>query len=191
MYLKPNLTSSKIQSIIKEVIQLFSNDIILVLKNTVLPSLVNRSDKSEVNDMFMVLENAFMDFKSEYLRIKYFETNHLFFKPKTVIVGQRNEKKNVTGVDKLIMIVPIQAHLLSLKTNLQAFFEFSGAYETAINYINNSNVLTSFLNGTTWKRIITLFTNKIIFPTFLYYDDCELGSPLGSHPGIHKMGCVY
>lgn len=68
-------------------------------------------------------------------------------------------------------------------------------YETALNYtndsINTTNVLTSFLNGTTWKRIRSSFTNKTVFPLFLYYDDCEMGNPLRSHSGIHKMGCVY
>jgi len=32
---------------------------------------------------------------------------------------------------------------------------------------------------------------KLFFTLFLYYDDCEMGNPLGSHSGIHKMGCVY
>jgi len=92
-------------------------------------------------------------------------------------------------------MVPVQAHLLSLKTNLKAFFELLNVYETALNYtndsINTTNVLTSFLNGTTWKNIRSLLTNKTVFPLFLYYDDCEMGNPLESHSGIHKMGCVY
>lgn len=25
----------------------------------------------------------------------------------------------------------------------------------------------------------------------MYYDDVEVGNPLGSHSGIHKMGCIY
>lgn len=35
------------------------------------------------------------------------------------------------------------------------------------------------------------FPNKIIYPIFLYFDDAEMGNPLGSHSGVHKMGCVY
>jgi len=194
LYLKPNLTSLLIQNIIEEVSQLFSNDIISILKSHILPLLTNCSEKSEINDMFVVLENAFMDFKSEYLRIKYFETNNLFFKPKTIVVGHTKQKIKKSDVERLMM-VPVQAHLLSLKTNLKAFFELPNVYETALNYTNNSinttNVLTSFLNGTTWKRIRSLFTNKTVFPLFLYYDDCEMGNPLGSHSRIHKMGCVY
>ncbi|CAI6352401.1 unnamed protein product [Macrosiphum euphorbiae] len=35
------------------------------------------------------------------------------------------------------------------------------------------------------------FRNEFVFPIFLYYDDVELGNPIGSHSGINKMGCVY
>lgn len=35
------------------------------------------------------------------------------------------------------------------------------------------------------------FQNKTVFPLFLYYDDVELGNPLGSHSGVHKIGCIY
>ncbi|CAI6349371.1 unnamed protein product [Macrosiphum euphorbiae] len=92
LYLIPNLTSLLIQNIIEEVSQLFSNDIISILKSSILPLLTNCSEKSEINDMFVVLENAFMDFKSEYLRVKYFETNNIFFKPKTIVVGHTKQK---------------------------------------------------------------------------------------------------
>jgi len=36
-----------------------------------------------------------------------------------------------------------------------------------------------------------MFPDKIVFSLCLYYDDAEMGNPLGSHSGVHKMGCVY
>lgn len=51
--------------------------------------------------------------------------------------------------------------------------------------------MISFLDGSTWKKIRRNFSEKIVFPIDLYYDDVELGNPLGSHSGIHKMGCIY
>jgi len=36
-----------------------------------------------------------------------------------------------------------------------------------------------------------MFPDKIVFPLFLYYDEAEMGNHLGSHSGVHKMGCVY
>lgn len=67
--------------------------------------------------MFKFLKIIFSDLKSEYLKIKYFETSNLFFKPKTVVVGHVRQKKFFFGVDNLLM-VPVQAHYLSIKKNL-------------------------------------------------------------------------
>lgn len=53
------------------------------------------------------------------------------------------------------------------------------------------NLFSLFLNGSTWKNIQSMFSNKIVFSLFLYYDDAELGNPLDSHSGVHKMGCIY
>ncbi|XP_060846105.1 uncharacterized protein LOC132925756 [Rhopalosiphum padi] len=57
--------------------------------------------------------------------------------------------------------------------------------------LNNKEVLSSFLDGSTWKNMRSKFKKQFVFPIFLYYDDVEMGNPLGSHSGIHKMGCVY
>jgi len=43
--------------------------------------------------MFNVLENPFLEFKTEHLRIKHFENHNLFFKPTTVVVGYMKQKK--------------------------------------------------------------------------------------------------
>lgn len=67
---------------------------------------------------------------------------------------------------------------------------FNVANQYIITSLNNSN-LSSFLNGSTWKNIKNIFPDKIVFPIFIYYDDAEMGNPLGSHSGIDKMGCVY
>ncbi|XP_029341015.1 uncharacterized protein LOC115033122 [Acyrthosiphon pisum] len=83
----------------------------------------------------------------------------------------------------------------NFKTEYQRFQFFEGVFEAAFKYTeastNQNQILSSFLNGTTWKSIKYKFSNKIVFPIFLYYDDVEIGNPLGSHSGIHKMGCVY
>lgn len=43
-----------------------------------------------------------------------------------------------------------------------------------------------------WKFIKTVTNpNKIILPLILYFDDLEIGNPLGSHAGYYKIGCLY
>lgn len=196
LYSKPNVTDTLLQEIVEGVNELFSNEIITHLEKKVFSVLTNydTSKKTEIEEMFNVLKNPFLEFKTKHLRIKYFENHNLFFKPTTVVVGYMKQKKKVEGVDRLLM-VPVQGHLLSFKSNLKSFFELPDIYETALKFTNDSlsstGILTSFLNGSTWKKIKCSFSDKIVFPIFLYYDDAEMGNPLGSHSGIHKMGCVY
>ncbi|KAF0723633.1 Uncharacterized protein FWK35_00027468, partial [Aphis craccivora] len=162
LYTKPTVTEILIQQIIDGVSMLFSSELILHLKNKVMS----------------ILEVCSVSDKNEIISI----------------IGLYSRKKNVSGIDRQIM-VPVQGHLLPIKQNLKLFFELPGVYNTALKYTENSmkqkDILTSFLNGSTCKSIKCKFFDKIVFPIFLYYDDAEMGNPLGSHSGIHKMGCVY
>jgi len=192
---KPNVTSSLMQEIVERTTELFSSGIISHLKSKIEPYLTNcdNSRLIEIQNMFNILENPFSKLKTEYQRIKYFESNNVFFKPKTIVLGFTKETKIVSGVERQVM-VPVQGHLFSIKENLKHFFELPGVFDVAYQYTvsssNNSN-LSSFLNGSTWKNIMTNFPDKIVFPIYLYYDDAEMGNPLGSHSGVHKIGCVY
>lgn len=58
-------------------------------------------------------------------------------------------------------------------------------------YLRNEEVLSSFLDGSTWKNMKSKFKKQFVFPIFLYYDDVEMGNPLEFHSGIHKIGCIY
>jgi len=53
-------------------------------------------------------------------------------------------------------MVPIQGHLLSLKTNLKKIFELPCVLEMDLKHTNeslsNTNIFTSFLNGSTRKK---------------------------------------
>jgi len=100
---KINMTSALMQDIIDETTELFSSGIISQLKAKITPFLDNNNDETEIaniHNMFSVLENPFFNFKTEYQRIKYFESNNLYFKPKTVVVGFTKEKKVVNGLER-------------------------------------------------------------------------------------------
>ncbi|CAI6372799.1 unnamed protein product [Macrosiphum euphorbiae] len=183
------------QEIVDGATELFSSGIISNLKTKIMPHLFNsnKTEIAEIEKILTVLENPFSKFRTEYKRFKYFETNNLFSKPKTVVIGFVNQQKIVSGVERQIM-EQVQGHLFPIKNNLKRFFELPGVYNAAnefISYSENSDLLSSFIDGTTWKNIKKNFQNKIVYPIFLYFDDAEMGNPLGSHSGVHKMGCVY
>lgn len=192
---KPNVTESLMQEIVVGATELFSSGILSILKAEVIPHLdkCDNHQLDKIKKMFNVLENPFSKLNTEYQRLQFLETNHLFFKPKKVVIGFVGEKKVISGIERQVM-VQTQAHLFCMKENLKQFFElpgvFDAAYQFTLSSINNSN-LTSFLNGSTWKNIKKNFQDKIVFPIFIYYDDAEMGNPLGFHSGIHKMGCIY
>lgn len=192
---KPNVTESLMQDIVVGATELFSSGILSILKAEVIPHLYkcDNHQLDKIKKMFNVLENPFSKLNTEYQRLQFLETNHLFFKPKKVVIGFVGEKKVISGIERQV-IVQTQAHSFCMKENLKQFFElpgvFDAAYQFILSSINNSN-LTSFLNGSTWKNIKKNFQDKIVFPIFIYYDDAEMGNPLGFHSGIHKMGCIY
>jgi len=95
LYTKPTVTEIQIQQIIDGVSMLFSSELILHLKNKVMSILevCSVSDKNEIISMFNDLENPFLNFKTEYQRMKYFESNNLIFKSKTIVLGFTPEKK--------------------------------------------------------------------------------------------------
>lgn len=196
LMMKPSVTSLLLQEIVDGVIELFSSDIVFELKSKIMPLLNSSSvsTKFEIEEMFNVLQHPFLDLTTEHHRMKYLISNDLFIIPKTIVVGYTKEKKTILGEDRLLM-VPIQGHFISLKKNLKAFFELPDIYKIATQFMNdslsNNDTMISFLDGTTWKQMRCNFSDKIVFPIYLYYDDVELGNPLGSHSGIHKMGCIY
>ncbi|KAE9528505.1 hypothetical protein AGLY_012076, partial [Aphis glycines] len=186
---KPNVTRTLLQNIVSDTDDLISG-IICKLKIKLEPLLksCNPIQKYEIDKLLEVLKNPFSKLNTDHLRIKYLEDNNLFFKPRTINVGYCKEKKYVNGVEKF------ERSLIILKKNLKSFFELPGVLNTAQNFLNNrtnSSVLSSFVDGSTWKNIESKFSNKIVFLIFLYYDDADMGNPLGPHSGIHKMGCIY
>lgn len=72
LYSKLNVTGTLLQEIIEEVRELFSNEILFLLKNKVINLLpmYNVSEINEFKDMFNILKDPFVEFKSEYLRMK-------------------------------------------------------------------------------------------------------------------------
>lgn len=94
------------------------------------------------------MANPFFNFKTEYQRFKFFEDNNLFFKPKTIVIGYTIEKKNISCIDRQIM-VPVQGHLLSMKQNLRLLFEFPGVFEAVFKYTeastNQNQILSTIL----------------------------------------------
>lgn len=51
--------------------------------------------------------------------------------------------------------------------------------------------LMNFTQGSVWRKKQKDHESQIVLPISLVFDDYEVGNPLGSHSGIHKLGAVY
>jgi len=55
----------------------------------------------------------------------------------------------------------------------------------------NEKILLNFLQGSVWKDKNKYHEYQTVVPIFLFFDDYEIGNPLDSHSGIHKLGAVF
>lgn len=75
------------------------------------------------------------------------------------------------------------------------FLELPGVLDTILSYVTellkNKNIICNIIQASRWNNILAKFTDKIVLPLIIYFDDFEVCNPLGSHAGVHKVGAVY
>lgn len=94
-------------------------------------------------------------------------------------------------------MVPINCteQLIPLRHVLKNFFQLKNVLSDTLEYINKckiqNSILINFVQGSVWKKKESEHGSQIVLPFFLFFDNFEIGNPLGSHSGIHKLGAVY
>lgn len=150
---------------------------------------------NEVVSSFKVISKYFNNFNTEYKRESFFENTKYFIRPSQIIIGtttdesRRQNSVSLTIKDRTCSYVPIQ-------NQLQTFFELPNVLQQILDYqkdleINNAESYKNMIQGSLWKSIKSGTTSKIILPLIIYFDDFEVGNPLGSHAGYYKIGCLY
>lgn len=191
LYSNYSITRSTVQNIILDINNIFSEPLEILQEKT-LPYIPD-NEKEEFMNIFQVLLNPFENLNSEYLRLKYLSSSEYFFPVQSLFIGQRRNDKKVNNTiivdmaDCHIQYVPVQQ-------TLKAFLEIPTVYDSIMAYIlevSNEPVISNIMQGQLWAEIKTKFDSKLVLPIFLYMDDFEVGNPLGSHAGVHKIGALY
>ncbi|CAI6367798.1 unnamed protein product [Macrosiphum euphorbiae] len=134
-----------------------------------------------------------LDHNTEYKRIKYFTELGTYIPPREYVVGERlteTRKKTFSLVS-----VHCTAQFIPIRDVLKNFFQIKNLLSNTLDYMNecklNEKILLNFLQGSVWKDKDKYHEYQTVVPIFLFFDDYEIGNPLGSHSGIHKLRAVY
>lgn len=150
--------------------------------------------RNEIKNRFNEIKNSFCQMKTEFLQFKKLEELETFIPPKQILLGERDEFKEINGNRKLVH-VKCTAEFIPIRSVLKKFFETKDYYiRTIANYkslLENSEITSNFVQASLWKNKINSLKHENTLPLYLYFDDYENNNPLGTHAGIQKCGAVY
>ncbi|XP_070511735.1 uncharacterized protein [Cardiocondyla obscurior] len=87
--------------------------------------------------------------------------------------------------------------VVELDKVLKSFFSLPNVLKETLDYQvrlqNSESGIENIVQGSIWKLTKKKFENEIglHFPIIVYWDDFEIGNPLGAQAGVHKLGAVY
>lgn len=172
-----------VSGLLSEPMKIFKQSVKTIFKN-------NSLNDCEISKYFCEVDNIFKEFASERLRFSVLEKSDLFIKPISFVVGERLEIKNSVPCKKLY-----SSQFIPISKVLTKFFSIPDILFETIRYtehIKNQKAIVNIIQTHFWRQKVSDFGEKcIVFPLFIYYDDFEIGNPLGSHAGIHKLGGIY
>lgn len=181
---------SSTTDLIKNIFQSSFDDIWTVLDSKKEVEII----KYDMDKIFEIMSTPFSKMDSEWKQFKIFRNNGTLIMPESFEIGERYESKNIESINELVP-VKIYAKKVPLPEILKNFFELPNILRETIEYMRSleseTNIISNFIQGSLWKEQRSLFSNKIVFPLFLYFDEFETNNPLESHKGISKCSGVY
>lgn len=140
------------------------------------------------------MHNKLSFFDTEYKRLQFFEKSTNFIKPDEHVIGTVSEESRKENRVSLNLKNRVCSYL-PIKKQLQVFLEIPGVLASILDYQktlengDTSNGIQNIIQGSLWKSL--KLEKKAVIPILLYFDDFEVGNPLGSHAGCYKLGALY
>lgn len=194
LYNNPTINRKIVQTVFTDTSELFNN-----IFNYILGKVSDARDVSSniLREEHNAINRIFESFKTEYLRLKYFETSNTFIRSRHFHIGSQTVLDNIStpGVPG-IKYKADTGQKLPIQYKLKMFLELPNVYNEVLKYttkesLANDGVISSIIHGSLWKKLQNNFKNKVFFPLMLFYDDFEPCNPLGSRAVIYKIGAVY
>lgn len=166
------------------------SDIIAILQQ----NYDNDTTLYEIEQCFRKHGQIFDSIDTEPRRFTYLKTKG-FVDYEEIIIGKGFKKQLVGNEDALVpeILYGIQ---VSLCKTLKLFLEIPGMLIQILDYMDKlskeNDIISNILQGALWKnKYAGKFVDEIVLPLYIYYDDLEVGKPLGSHAGVNKFGAIY
>ncbi|XP_034255353.1 uncharacterized protein LOC117653657 [Thrips palmi] len=202
-YANPRIPRNHIQDIVQNV-SVFLQDIISYLTPSLLNVMTDASideklKESQIKSLLGIIVQPFEEtLSTEYRRFKYLKESGNFIEAVDYIVGDRVDNKYARGVMSKKR-VSVKGKYVPVKSILEKLFCLPDVYFKVKAYVEylekefESGIISNFMQGKLWKMKIAKFhgTDDLVLPIFLYFDDFEVGNPIGPHSGLYKLGAVY
>ncbi|KAB0804260.1 hypothetical protein PPYR_01230 [Photinus pyralis] len=185
MYSNSLIPRNVIQIVIDETSSIFCQDKLRYLNDS--------EGLNEIEQLFDTYEHSFDGLETEYKRFKSFQNSGEYIAPKDFFIGHRIISKRR---DSNVTLEPVSVYgkIIPLRKVLQKIFEKPNVLVTVREHIKNlrsSSTYCNFIQNPLWASKISKFHKKTVFPLFLFFDDYNVGNPLGSHSETNKLGAVY
>lgn len=189
LYSNYSFARSTVQEIITEIENLY-NEPLEIVEEIILSQ--DSKDRELIKNMLSLLKNPFKELKTEYLRFKFFKNSNFFVEVESLHLGEKIVDKKVHDQ---VVLHSMEAHVqyVPIKKTLKLFLEIPNIYKDIQDYVVklcNRVEIRNVMQGELWHNI-KYNVKKNILPLYLYFDDFEVGNPLGSHAGKNKIGALY
>lgn len=193
LYSNVTVTRTVVQEIVSEFISFIYNLVegFSTMMKSQLPT-----DYHYIVDNFKysnIINNLSTDFK----RKKFLEKAHALVQPEKIFLGEINMNKKQNG-KTILLRKKCYGYFIPMRETLKQILELPNVFKQITDFImaeeargKTENIYTSLFQGKKWQYIMEQFTEKIVIPLYLYYDDFEVNNPLSPSAGLHKIGGLY
>lgn len=148
-----------------------------------------------------------LPFRSEFKRLQLFSSIGTYIPPVEVVVGYRNDTETRRG-QHVLKSKQCTLEVIPLRDVFKQFFAIDTVCREVIDYLKrlegtegsnsqgSGNCVENVVQGSVWQKVVGVCLkiedcSTLTLPLVVFYDDFEIGNPLGSHAGIHKLGGLY
>ncbi|KAJ8677522.1 hypothetical protein QAD02_013309 [Eretmocerus hayati] len=165
------------------------------LKQQIQADLRDEVDPDTSGKVLLILDNNGSPFSSlltENQRFAMYKERSVYQNPQDSRVGEKEVK---IGLLERVRKTVYGIHI-SLPETLKVYLQILGIFKSMIEYQQNllkeSNTFSNIIQGRLWlEKFLPLLKHKIVFPLIVFFDDCELRNPLGSHSDLEPYRVEY